>query len=152
MMVMTRESLDQPGPAEGEHRHEPSSAHPTAPPTGPLPAEALVAQAVAAGTGDPRRVAELLLAAAGGSRERLSGTRLILSERLHLRSDDLEATLAMRIVERALAQAPYPDGPWRWQQQLSPRRIRAFVRRRARQARRRSAHPLRRRANWRTTS
>jgi hypothetical protein len=32
-------------------------------------------------------------------------------ERLHLRSEHLEATLALQIVELALVQTRYPDGP-----------------------------------------
>ena len=95
-------------------------------------ADALVAQAVAAGTADPRRAAERLLADADLDRERLERAASVLIQRLSLRSDDFEATLALRIVERALAAAPYADGPWRWQQRLSPRRIRATRRRAAR--------------------
>jgi hypothetical protein len=98
----------------------------------PSDAEALVAQAIAAGTADPRRAAERLLAAAGEDRARLERATSVLIRRLQLRSDDFEATLALRIVERALAATPYPDGAWRWQQRLSPRRIRATRRRAAR--------------------
>lgn len=94
-------------------------------------ADALVAQAIAAGTADPRRAAERLLAAAQGDRERLKRAASVLIQRLQLRSNDLEATLALRIVERAVAAAPYPDGLWRWHQRLSPRRIRATRRRAA---------------------
>jgi hypothetical protein len=91
-----------------------------------------VAQAIAAGTTDPRQAAERLLAAADRDRERLELAASTLTQRLTRRSDDFEATLALRIVERALAAAPYPDGPWRWHQRLSPRRIRATRRRAAR--------------------
>jgi hypothetical protein len=72
--------------------------------------------------------------------ECLRRARSVLIRRLRLRSDDFEATLALRIVERALAAAPHPDGPWRWQQQLNPRRTRAVRRRAAR----RRADPYRR--------
>lgn len=115
----------------------------------PLAAEAPVAQTLAAGASDPPTAA-WLLAAAGGSRERLARARSLLSQRLHLHSDDFEATLALPIVERALAAAPYPDGPWRWQEHLHPRRTRAAIRRRTR-ARRRAerARGLRRRARGR---
>lgn len=105
-----------------------------------------------AGDLDPWRAAERLFVAAGGSRDRLSRARLVLSERLHVRSDDSEATLALRIVERALAKAPYPDGPWRWQRELSPARIRAANRRRVKATRRAErARNLRRRATWRSS-
>jgi len=89
--------------------------------------------------------------AAEGSRARLSAAASILIERLKLRSDDFEATRALRIVERALARAPYPDGPWRWANDLNSRRVRATKRRRRRAARRRRTGPrLPSRARWRT--
>ena len=133
-MVVTPERLAPPIEPKADSRHG------TAP--GPRPrrparatasdADALVAQAIAAGTTDPRRAAERLLAAANRDRERLERAASALIQRLTLRSDDFEATLALRIVERALAAAPYPDGPWRWHQRLSSRRIRATRRRAAR--------------------
>jgi hypothetical protein len=114
----------------------------------------LVTQAISADTEDPWRAAERLFVAAGGSRDRLSRARSVLCERLHVRSDDFEATLALRIVERALAQAPYPDGPWRWQRELSPARIRAANRRRVKATRRaeRARSLRRRRATWRSST
>jgi hypothetical protein len=133
-MVLTPERLAPPTAPKLDRRPE------TVP--GPHPrrsarvtssdAGALVAQAIAAGTTDPRRAAERLLAAADRDRQRLERAASLLIQRLKLRSDDVEATLALRIVERALAGAPYPDGPWRWHQRLSPRRIRATRRRAAR--------------------
>jgi hypothetical protein len=107
-------------------------------------ADALVAQAIAAGAADPRRPADRLLAAADRDRERLERAASVLIQRLTLRSNDLEATLALRIVERALAAAPYPDGPWRWHQRLSPRRIRATRRRAARRRFRDGRQPTKR--------
>lgn len=91
-----------------------------------------MAQAIAAGTADPGRAGERLLAAAGWDRERLERARSLLIRRLQVRSSDFEATLALRILERALQRAPDRDGPWRWQRQLSPRRLRATRRRAAR--------------------
>ncbi|HKY75215.1 MAG TPA: hypothetical protein VJS45_03675 [Acidimicrobiia bacterium] len=106
--------------------------------------------AIAAGDEDPVLAAGRLLAAAGASRERLERAHLILIERLRSHSNDFEATFALRIVERALDEAPYPDGPWRWQHELSPRRMRATRRRRARAIRRGRGGPhLQRRASWR---
>jgi hypothetical protein len=99
-----------------------------------LSAEALVAQAVAAGTADPGRAGERLLSAAGWDRKLLEEARSLLTRRLQDRSNDFEATPALRIVERALQGAPMADGPWRWQRQLSPRRIRATRRRARRRA------------------
>jgi hypothetical protein len=69
----------------------------------PSDAAALVAQAIAAGTGDPRRAAERLLAAADRDQARLERAASLLIQRLKLRSNDFEATLSLRIVERALA-------------------------------------------------
>jgi hypothetical protein len=109
--------------------------------SGPLPAEELVALAVAAGTEEPDVAAARVLAAADKSRDRLSAARSLLIHRLKVRSSDLEATLALRIVERALVRAPYPDGPWRWAQSLSPKRRRAVERRRRRAVRRRRTGP-----------
>lgn len=90
----------------------------------------------------PERLAppERLLAPAGRDPQRLLRARSLLIRRIRLHRDDFEATNALRIVERALAAAPYPDGPWRWQHRLSPRRIRAARRR----AGRRRADPYRR--------
>lgn len=153
-MVMTREStswLAPPGEDQGHEARERSPSATRAVFTRPVPAEALVVHAILAGTEDPQRAAGELFVAADGSRDRLSRVRSVLSERLHLRRADVEATLALRIVERALAQTPYPDGPWRWQRELSPRRIRAANRRRAKATRRAErARHLRRRANWRS--
>ena len=93
----------------------------------------------------PERLAPAGDAADGEDRKRLRRARSLLSRRLHLRSNDFEATLALGIVERALATAPHPDGPWRWQHRLSPRpSIRAArrraARRRARNRRLRTIH------------
>lgn len=134
-MVLTPERLAPPTEPNVEPRHATvPGTRPGRPArvVGPSDADALVVQAIAAGTTDPRRAAERLLTAAGRDRDRLERAASVLIQRLKLRSDDFEATLALRIVERALAAAPYPDGPWRWQQRLSPRRIRATRRRAAR--------------------
>ncbi|MGH9282464.1 MAG: hypothetical protein ACRD0S_05955, partial [Acidimicrobiales bacterium] len=75
---MTRESLTRPIPPEQEQGHEPRKPSPSRPrATGPRNADALVAQAVAAGTGDPGRAAERLLASAGGNREHLGRARSV---------------------------------------------------------------------------
>jgi hypothetical protein len=94
--------------------------------------ETLLARAIAAGAADPAQVAQRLLDAADRRVEPLRSARSTLTRRLQLRSNDFEATLALRIVERALAEARHPDGPWRWQNDLSPRRVRAARRRAAR--------------------
>jgi hypothetical protein len=78
------------------------------------------------------------------TREGLERNRSRLTRRLHLRSDDMAATLALQDVNRALAASPYPGGPWRWQERLSPRRIRA-TRRRAARRRARNDRPRRKR-------
>ena len=133
-MVVTPERFASPIEPKAEPRHRTvPGARPWRPArVTPSDADTLVAQAIAAGTTDPRRAAERLLAAADRDREGLELAASALVQRLTRRSDDFEATLALRIVERALAAAPYPDGPWRWQQRLSPRRIRATRRRAAR--------------------
>ena len=106
--------------------------------SGPLSAEELVTMAVGAGPADPAVAADRVHAAADGSRDRLNAAASLLIGRLKRRSDDFEATLALRIVERALVRAPYPDGPWRWAHDLNPRRVRAAERRRRRAVRRRT--------------
>lgn len=106
-MVMTRESTTWLAPPGEDHGHEARERSPSAAQavfTGRVPAEALVVHAIPAGTENPRRAARRLFVAADGSRDRLSRARSVLSERLHIRSADVEATLALRIVERALAQ------------------------------------------------
>jgi hypothetical protein len=75
---------------------------------------------------------------AGRSRARLTTEASLLIDRLKRRSDDFEATLALRAVERDLARLPHPDGPWRWARDINPRRVRAARRRRRRAHRRRS--------------
>ena len=145
-MVMSPERLAPPIEPKAAPRHGTVPGTRPGRPARATPSDtdALVAQAIAAGTADPRRAAERLLAAAGRDRERLERAASVLIQRLTLRSNDFEATLALRIVERALAAAPYPDGPWRWQQQLSPRRIRATRRRAARRRFRDGRHPMNR--------
>jgi len=117
---------------------------------GPLSAEELVALTVAAEPADPGAAADRVYAAANGSRDRLTAAASLLIERLKLRSDDFEASLALRLVERALVRAPYPDGPWRWAHDLNPRLVRAAKRRRRRAVRRRRTGPrLPDRGAWR---
>jgi hypothetical protein len=129
----------------------PAPAPPTPAGPGPPSAEELVALAVAAGPTDPGVAGDPEYAAADGSRARRCAAASLLIERLKLRSDDFEATLALRIVERALVRAPYPDGPWRWAHALSPRRMRAAERRRRRAVRRRRTGPrLPDRGAWRS--
>lgn len=138
-------------PEEGPAR-TPTPAPAAAPAwPGTLTAEELVALAVTAAAKDPDVAAEQIFAAANGSRDLLSAAASVLIERLKLRSSDLEATLALRIIERALVRASYPDGPWRWARDLSPRRMRAVERRRRRAIRRRHGRPrLRDRLAWRS--
>ena len=124
-MVVTPERLAPPVEPKAKSGLESVPGPRPGRPVGVTAPDALVAQAIAAGTADPRRAAERLLWAAKGDRERLERAASALIQRLQLRSDDVEATLALRIVERAVAAVPYPDGPWRWHQRLSPRRIRA---------------------------
>jgi hypothetical protein len=102
-----------------------------------LSAEELVALALSAGSAEPAAAAGRVYAAADGSRARLTATASLLIERLKLRSDDFEASLALRIVEDALLRTPYPDGPWRWAHGLDRRRVRCAERRRRRAVRRR---------------
>jgi hypothetical protein len=116
----------------------------------PLAAEDLVVLALAAGCEDSGLAVDRIFAAADGSRDRLGAVASLLIERLKLRSDDMEASLALSIVERALVRAPYPDGPWRWAHSLRPRRLRAAERRRRRAVRRRrTGTRWPDRANWR---
>lgn len=133
-MVVTRERLAPPIEPKADPRHGTVPGERLRRPARVTPSDAdtLVVQAIAAGTTDPRRAGEALLAAADRDPERLERAVSVLIQRLKFRSDDFEATLALRIVERALAAAPYPDGPWSWRQRLSPRRIRATRRRAAR--------------------
>jgi hypothetical protein len=147
-MVTTLQSPAGTVAAPQELRDEPGEPPPVLPPallTAPLNADTLVAQAMAAGSTDPRPAAERLLVTVGRSPERLGGARSILIRRLQIRSDDLEATLALRIIERAVADAPDPDGPWCWPLRLSPGRIRAPTWRRARAIRRAQRFNLTRR-------
>jgi len=99
---------------------------------GPLTAEGLVALAVSVAPADLDVATDLVYGAADGSRGRLTAACSLLIHRLKRRSDDFEATLALRILERALVRTPHPDGPWRWADNLSPRRVRAVERRRRR--------------------
>jgi hypothetical protein len=103
---------------------------------GPASPEKLVALAVAAG-GNPDVTADVVFTAAHGRSDLLTAGASLLIQRLKLRSDDRDASLALPIMERALARAPYPDGPWRWAQNISPRRRRSAERRRRRELRRR---------------
>lgn len=59
----------------------------------------------------PRAVADLL-ALAGDRTKPLEGIRVEFQRRLARRSDDFEATHALRLVEAALAKAKRPNGPW----------------------------------------
>jgi len=129
----------------------PVSAPETGAPSGTRTAEELLAVAVAAAAEDLDVAADTVFAAADGRRDSLSAAASLLIQRLKLRSDDLEASLALRIVEKALARAPYPDGPWRWAENISLRRQRNADRRRRRAIRRRRAGPrLPDRAVWRS--
>ena len=129
----------------------PVSAPETGAPSGALTAEKLLAVALAAATEDPDVAADAVFAGAHGRRDTLSAAASLLIQRLKLRSDDQAASLALRIVEKALVRAPYPDGPWRWAENISPRRQRSADRRRRRAIRRRRAGPrLPNRAVWRS--
>jgi hypothetical protein len=154
MTVATQQvQVGTPWEAVPEGRPEITTLAPeTAPESpGPLTAEELVALALAGGAEDPDIAADTVFAAAGGRRDRLSAAASLLIQRLTLRSDDLEASLALRIVERALVRAPYADGPWRWAQNISPRRQRSADRRRRRAVqRRRTGPPMPNRAAWRS--
>jgi hypothetical protein len=152
MPMPVREEIPRASPEEAPSISPTKGPAPALAPagTGPLPAEELVALAVAAGAADPGVAADRVYAAADGSRDRLSAAASLLIERLKLRSDDFEASLGLRIVERALVRAPYPDGPWRWAHDLDPRRVRAAKRRRRRAVRRRRSGPrLPDRGAWR---
>jgi hypothetical protein len=136
-----REETTLAPPTEARAVPTPAPAPPAPAGSGPRSPEELVALAVAAGPEDPGPAADRVYTAAQGSRARLSAAASVLIERLKLRSDDFEATLALRIVERALTRAPHPDGPWRWADDLNPRRVRATRRRRRRAVRRRRTGP-----------
>ena len=71
-----------------------------------------------------RTIADLL-ALAGDRREPLEVARAEMLRRLARRTDDFEATHALRLIEGALVKATQPDGPWRWS-----RRVRRGRRRR----------------------
>ena len=67
---------------------------------------------------DPRESergrAQLLVQAANGDQQQLEELRAEYLRRLHLASDDFEATEGLRIVEPALAKAARPEGVWAW--------------------------------------
>ena len=63
---------------------------------------------------DRERAIADLLDLAGARREPLEAVRGEFQRRLSRRSDDFDATHALRLVEGALVQATRPDGPWRW--------------------------------------
>lgn len=63
---------------------------------------------------DRERAITALLELAGARREPLEAVRGEFQHRLARRSDDFDATHALRLVEGALAQATRPDGPWGW--------------------------------------
>src|SRR5436853_6890541 len=65
----------------------------------PVVGETLAARAIAAGASDPTQAAQWVLDAAGRRVEPLRSARSLLTRRLQIRSDDFEATLALRIVE-----------------------------------------------------
>jgi hypothetical protein len=74
---------------------------------------ALAAQAVEPTRPEGReRVSADLLTMAGDRTEPLERVRAGLQRRLARRSDDFEATHALRLVEGALVQAKRPSGPW----------------------------------------
>ena len=70
-----------------------------------------------------RAIADLL-ELAGARQEPLEVARGTLHRRLARRTDDFEATNALRLVEGALAKATQPDGPWRWSTRVQRRRRR----------------------------
>jgi hypothetical protein len=75
--------------------------------------EALAARAVEPTEPEARQSAVAdLLALAGDRTEPLERVRAEFQRRLARRSDDFEATHALRLVEGALVQAKRPDGPW----------------------------------------
>ena len=63
---------------------------------------------------DRDRAIAALLDLAGARREPLEAVRAELQRRLSRRSDDFDASHALRLVEGALVQATRPDGPWGW--------------------------------------
>lgn len=138
MVVLTKERPSEVTDVETPVPRQRARTLPCPPttPSGPVVGETLVAWAIEAGAADPAQAAEWLLVAADRRVEPLQAARSQLTRRLQMRSDDLEATMALRIIERALAGARHPDGPWRWQNDLSPRRVRAARRRAARRRRR----------------
>ena len=72
---------------------------------------ALALQPVSTPDDRARAIAELLQVA-GSRREPLEAVRGEFQRRLMARSDDFEATHALRLVEGALVQAAWPAGPW----------------------------------------
>ena len=62
-----------------------------------------------------RRRAQLLVQATDGDRQQLEALRGEYLRRLHLASDDFEATEGLRVVEPALTTAQRPEGVWVWQ-------------------------------------
>jgi hypothetical protein len=82
-------------------------------------AERAIALASARGDGplDPDRAAKAL--AAAGDRAALEQAQNELSRRIHVRSDDYEATAGLRIVNRALAVTGWPN-PYGWKHRRKP--------------------------------
>jgi hypothetical protein len=70
--------------------------------------------------------AALLVEKLGGNRAAVERLRDHYVHRLHRPGEDFAATEALRVVDAALALAPWPDGPWRWQHNLTSgsRRVR----------------------------
>lgn len=65
-----------------------------------------------------------LRALSGQRREPLERVRAELQHRLAGRSDDLDATQGLRLIDAALTGLAWPDGPWRWQARERGRRRR----------------------------
>lgn len=74
---------------------------------------------------------ELIDGAKAGDTDALKRLRSHYIEQLHERSDDFAATEALRSVEATLAEVPYDDDIWAWQEREA-RREQKRSRRRAR--------------------
>jgi len=83
--------------------------------------------------GDPgderRRRVEALLTSVDGNVAPLEELRSRYQRRLHRASDDLDATVRLRVVEAALSRIPSPEGMWAWQRREGEPRRRWWRRR-----------------------
>jgi len=87
---------------------------------GPLATRAVaLAREVRAGSKDQPTAVRELASAIGPQDQRLVSARDELLQRVHLASDDFQATAALALVNKALAQAGWQD-PYSWKHRRKP--------------------------------